>query len=57
MKMFIPQEKIEEEKRIYDGRAMKEIVDYLAIAEWDEKAHKGLCPFHKGLNPSFICNE
>ena len=31
MNMFIPQEKIEEEKRIYDGRAMKEIVDYLAM--------------------------
>ena len=36
--MLIPQEKIEEEKKIYDGRAIQKM-DYLGIPECDEKAH------------------
>ena len=37
--MLIPKEKIEEDKKLYDGRAIQEM-DYLGIAECDEKAHK-----------------
>ena len=55
--MLIPQEKIDEAKRIYDGQAMEEIVEYLGVARWDEKSKKGLCPFHKDINPSFIWND
>ena len=55
--MLIPQEKIDEAKRIYDGQAMAEIVEYLGVAKWDEKLKKGLCPFHKDVNPSFIWND
>ena len=55
--MLIPQEKIDEAKRIYDGQAMTEIVEYLGVAKWDEKLKKGLCPFHKDMNPSFIWND
>lgn len=55
--MLIPQEKIDEAKRIYDGQAMTEIVEYLGVAKWDEKMKKGLCPFHKDVNPSFIWND
>ena len=44
MKILIPQEKIEEEIKIYDGRGIHEI-DYLGIQECNEKAHKSLCPF------------
>lgn len=55
--MLIPQEKIDEAKIIYDGQAMEEIVEYYGIAKWDEKAKKGLCPFHKDVNPSFIWND
>lgn len=55
--MLIPQEKIDEAKRIYDGKAMEEIVEYLGVAKWDEKNKKGLCPFHKDVNPSFIWND
>ena len=44
MKMLILQEKIKEEKKIYDGRAIQEM-DYLGIAECVKKAHKTLCSF------------
>lgn len=38
--MLIPQEKIDEAKRIYDGQAMEEIVEYLGVARWDEKSKR-----------------
>ena len=55
--MLVPQEKIDEAKRIYDGQAMEEIVEYLGVAKWDERAKKGSCPWHSDSNPSFIWNE
>ena len=55
--MIVPQEKIDEAKRIYDGQAMEEIVEYLGVAKWDERAKKGSCPWHSDSNPSFIWNE
>ena len=44
--MLIPQEKIDEAKRIYDGKAMEEIVEYLGVTKWDERTKKGSCPWH-----------
>lgn len=55
--MIVPQEKIDEAKRIYNGQAMEEIVEYLGVAKWDERAKKGSCPWHSDSNPSFIWNE
>lgn len=55
--MLIPQEKIDEAKRIYDGQAVEEIVEYLGVTRWDSKARKGSCPWHKDNTPSFIWNE
>ena len=55
--MLIPQEKIDEAKRLYDGKAMEEIVEYLGVAKWDERTKKGSCPWHSDSNPSFIWNE
>ena len=55
--MLIPQEKIDEAKRLYDGKAMEEIVEYLGVTKWDERTKKGSCPWHSDSNPSFIWNE
>lgn len=55
--MLIPQEKIDEAKRIYDGQAMEEIVEYLGVAKWDARAKKGSCPWHSDSTPSFIWND
>lgn len=55
--MKIPQEKIDEAKRIYGKKAMEEIVEYLGVIKWNDQSFKGSCPWHSDSNPSFIWND
>ena len=55
--MLIPQEKIDEAKEKYGENAIQEIVDFLGVAKWDERARKGSCPWHHDNSPSFIWNS
>lgn len=54
--MLVPVEKIELAKKIYDGRAIEEIVDYFGL-DYNEKTKAASCPFHEDKTPSFIWND
>ncbi len=54
--MLVPVEKIELAKKIYDGKAIKEIVDYFGL-NYNEKTKAASCPFHEDKTPSFIWND
>ena len=54
--MLVPVEKIELAKKIYDGKAIEEIVDYFGL-DYNEKTKAASCPFHEDKTPSFIWND
>ena len=54
--MLVPVEKIELAKKIYDGRAIEEIVDYFGL-DYNERTKAASCPFHEDKTPSFIWND
>ena len=54
--MLVPVEKIELAKKIYDGKAIEEIVDYFGL-DYNERTKAASCPFHEDKTPSFIWND
>lgn len=55
--MLIPKEKIDEAKRLYDGQAIQEIIDYFNVDNYNGRNKSCSCPFHHDNTPSFIWNE
>lgn len=56
--MLIPKDKVTEAKESYGDKAIKEIVEYFNVANFDEKSGKCSCPLgHVDKTPSFIWNS
>ena len=52
--MLIPQNIVDEAKEQYGQQAVEIIVKDLKIQDFDERALKGICPFHDEKTPSFV---
>ena len=52
--LLIPQSIVDEAKEKYGQRAVEIIVEDLKIQDFDERALKGICPFHDERTPSFV---
>ena len=56
--MLIPIEKINEAKALYDGQAIKKIIQHFGIEDtYNEKEKSCSCPWHIDKTPSFIWND
>ena len=54
--MLVGIDKIQQAKEKLGNRNAEIIAGLLQVEKWDEKNHKGLCPFHCENTPSFIYN-
>lgn len=55
--MLVDIEKINEAKEKLGDRNAQIIAETFGVEKWDERNHKGLCPFHLEDTPSFIYNS
>lgn len=54
--MLVGIDKIQQAKEKLGNRNAEIIAELLRVEKWDDKNHKGLCPFHCENTPSFIYN-
>ena len=54
--MLVGIDKIQQAKEKLGNRNAEIIAELLQVEKWDDKNHKGLCPFHCENTPSFIYN-